>query len=85
MVTSPHIHKFFSEIVNEAEIPKEMSIGAAPEVLYAAAGDFSDWVTADLKIPAAENEIGSFADFPDFVAKNVKTAFKTCQEHFKWV
>ena len=71
MTSAPHIHKFFSEIVNEAVIPKEMQIGAAPEVLYSAGGDFSDWVTADLGIAAAENEIGAREDFPYFIAKDV--------------
>ena len=85
MTSAPYMHKFFSEIVQEAEIPKDMQIGSAPEVLYEAGGDFADWVASDLGIPAAENEIGARKDFPKFVAKDVNTAFNTCKTHFKWI
>ena len=45
MNSHPWMHKLFSEIVNEAQFPKGMKIGTAPEVLYEAGGDAADWAT----------------------------------------
>lgn len=77
MTQSPFIHQVFSEIVQEADLPKNEIIGAAPEVLYPAGGDSGDWITFALHIPAAESEIGKRSDMDNFTPKSIKLLEKT--------
>lgn len=61
---NPEIKQIFSEIVEDSTFADNMKIGPSTEVMgMAAGGDAGDWINYALGIPAAESELGAWAEY----------------------
>lgn len=83
----PEIKQVFNEIVNEAKFAEGTDIGPSTENIgIVAAGDAGDWILNELKIPAAEAEIGSWQSYnKNWFPHTASTALSIVKENIDWL
>lgn len=81
------IAEVFKEIASESKFPEQEDIGPSVQNIgIVAGGDAGDWITHELKIPAAEAEIGDWSDYNKmWFPHTPHRAFEIISENMDWL